>query len=237
MRFKKLPSQEYLKELFDYNEEEGKLIWIKRGRGRKFGEEAGCNCDRYRMISIDKSYYKTHRLIWMYCYGEDPEDLEVEHRDRNDFNNRLSNLRLATTRQNSYNKSTSVSNNSGYKGVTWIESRCRWRADITTEGKLEWLGDFDCPEEAYEEYLNASKKKHGEFACGGTFEVDPVEAARRRKLNDEYKERKNEREKTRGVSWDKTRKKWLVRKDINKKQKNLGRFNTFEEAKAAYDNA
>ena len=224
-----LPSQERLKELFDYNEEEGKLIWNKRGKGKTVGEKAGTVKSNYTLVKVDGVLYNAHRLIWMYCYGEDPKSRIVEHANRDGNNNKLNNLRLANESQNGTNKFTACRNTSGFKGVKWVERMGQWSAQIAKNGKEKHLGFYDCPKEAYEGYIKASGELHGEFACGGIVEIDSEEAARRRKLNDVVKEKR----KSRGVVWIKSSKKWRSRK----KQKHLGYFNTFEEAKAAYDNA
>lgn len=47
--------------------------------------------------------------------------------------------------------------------------------------------------------------------------------------------RKNSTSRYKGVNWDKDRKKWLVRIANDKKQKNLGRYRSEEEAALAYN--
>lgn len=100
-----------------------------------------------------------HRVI----LGE-PKDLDVDHIDGNGLNNRKCNLRKATKSQNMHNQGVRRSNTSGFKGVSWRESRNKWVAQICLKGKVKYLGMFDTPEDAYSAYCDASQKLHGEFS-------------------------------------------------------------------------
>lgn len=64
----------------------------------------------------------------------------IDHKDRNPTNNRRSNLRAATNRQNQFNTTQQVNNTSGYKGVTWCKHSKRWLARIRFEGGRKYLG-------------------------------------------------------------------------------------------------
>lgn len=58
-------------------------------------------------LSIGKSkydYVRGHRIIWEAFNGKIPANLEIDHRDRNKKNNKLSNLRLVTHSENCKNK-------------------------------------------------------------------------------------------------------------------------------------
>lgn len=224
---KPLPSQERLQELFDYNPETGDLIWKEKTPAKR----AGCKEDRYYTLRIKGETYKLHRIIWMYVYGEDPGQLIVDHINRNGFDNRLDNLRIGTQSNNGGNRDININNTSGYKGVMWSERECRWTSKVKVNNEEIRLGYFDDPELAYQAYLNKSKELHGEFACGGRYEIDPKEAERRRQKNKDYKERKRRR----GINWNKQSQKWRVRVTLNGERKYLGSFKTFEEAKKVYD--
>lgn len=77
----------------------------------------------------------------------------VDHINRNSLDNRKSNLRLASRKQNVWNSKTpSVS---GYKGVRRIGQK--WVSYIS-------LGTFDTAEEAAKEYDRVAKILRGEFA-------------------------------------------------------------------------
>ena len=59
----------------------------------------------YRVIDISikgkVKHYSYHRAIWLFVYGELPK--ELDHIDGNPLNNRISNLRAVTRRENNLN--------------------------------------------------------------------------------------------------------------------------------------
>jgi len=87
----------------------------------------------------------------------------VDHADGDGLNNCRNNLRLATHTQNMANKRRPKNNKSGYKGVFWLKSHNKWRAEIARKGKKIFLGYFDTPEEGYEAYIKAAIEHDGEF--------------------------------------------------------------------------
>lgn len=89
-----------------------------------------------------------------------PPSLTVDHINQVKWDNRRSNLRLATASQNRGNiKGWSKS---GYKGVTW--SQYTWQAAIHIGGKRIALGRFRDPKDAARAYNEAAIKHFGEFA-------------------------------------------------------------------------
>lgn len=86
----------------------------------------------------------------------------VDHRNGNKLDNRLCNLRLCTFAQNSYNKSISSKNITGYKGV--ILRYGKYKAQIKVDGKHIQLGSFDDITQAAYAYDDAARKYFGEFA-------------------------------------------------------------------------
>lgn len=88
----------------------------------------------------------------------------VDHIDGNGLNNQRSNLRLASNSQNIANSRISKNNRSGYKGIYWLASHKKWRAEIRVRGQQIFLGMYDTPEEAHEAYKAAALDHFGEFA-------------------------------------------------------------------------
>jgi hypothetical protein len=102
----KLPTQSRLLELLDYDKDSGNFTWIKSPRrGVAPGSIAGTPTTKgYRHIMIDRRRYFAHRLAWLYVYGEDPGDLQLDHINRVRSDNRIDNLRLATQSENGLNR-------------------------------------------------------------------------------------------------------------------------------------
>jgi hypothetical protein len=112
--------------------------------------------------------YKTpkpeHKNILLHRFLVDcPTGKCVDHINGNTLDNRRENLRICTQAENRYNSRKSKSNTSGYKGVSYSNYAKKWRSQIKRNNKIIHLGYFETPEKAYEAYVAASKKYHGEF--------------------------------------------------------------------------
>lgn len=104
------------------------------------------------------------RLVWFKQTGEDPGLNVVDHKDTNPLNDKWDNLRLATRAQNSHNRSVGSTNTSGVKGVYWDKIQGKWRARITSKGKLLYSAYFDDLSVAAQAISEKRKELHGEFA-------------------------------------------------------------------------
>lgn len=102
-----------------------------------------------------------HRLILAAKPGE-----QVDHKDRNTLNNQRDNLRIANSRQQAANRGMRVDNSSGFKGVTWMKQKNKWRAQLGKgkEGTIA-LGDFLDAKLAALAYDNAAIQRFGPFAA------------------------------------------------------------------------
>jgi HNH endonuclease len=138
-----------LSQLLDYDSVTGHFIWrMFNTNSVKAGSKAGrVNITGYSEIMVDGKRYKAHRLAWLYTHGRWPSAL-IDHinRDRND--NRLCNLREATKSENNDNSAVRSDNVSRIKGVSFYSRNGKWRARITANGKLIFLGYFASAEEA-----------------------------------------------------------------------------------------
>ncbi|WP_409242962.1 HNH endonuclease, partial [Enterobacter hormaechei] len=99
---------------------------------------------------------------WMYVHGELPE-LDIDHINGNPSDNRLENLRLVTHQQNMCNRKKRNDNSSGYPGVCFHKTNNKWHASIRVKGKRIHLGYFKTAKEAYDKYVEASKKYHSQY--------------------------------------------------------------------------
>jgi hypothetical protein len=88
---------------------------------------------------------------------------EVDHIDGDGLNNRRSNLRIASRRENVHNTKKTKRNTSGLKGVSWKGGRNPWRAQIVSDGVKYSLGCYSKKEDAFEAYCAALDMLHGRF--------------------------------------------------------------------------
>jgi len=80
--------------------------------------------------------------------------LQVDHINGGGFDNRKSNLRITTQRQNRQN--LHIKQSSIYPGVCWNKGHNKWQACIRINGKQKYLGYFSTELEAFQAYKNAN---------------------------------------------------------------------------------
>ena len=90
-----------------------------------------------------------------------PKGKEVDHRNRNGFDNRRRNLRYATASQNNANKPKRSLNTSGYKGVFWHKGAGKWMSQIGFKKRRYYLGLFASKREAARAYDQAVQELAG----------------------------------------------------------------------------
>jgi hypothetical protein len=98
-----------------------------------------------------------------------PDDMWVDHEkhrapDERIIDNRRTNLRVCTPRQNQMNKLPKIGGTSQYKGVSWHRRDKKWHARIRINGKRKHLGRFADELAAARAYDAAATKHFGEFA-------------------------------------------------------------------------
>ena len=152
-------TQDRLKELLSYNPNTGVFTWKKAKGGCPPGKKAGSvNSRGYLFIGIDGQIYRAHRLAWLWVNGCWPAS-GLDHKNGDQLDNRIANLREANQWQNSANSKT---RRNGLKGVGKTFSG--WMAKIRSEGKEFYLGHFRTEEEAHQAYCEAAFRLNGEFA-------------------------------------------------------------------------
>lgn len=167
--FNPMPPQQLLHDLLIYDGRLGKFFWRKSPKyDIQAGSEAGCVA-RNGYIRIGISGYgqlAAHRLAWVYNHGSLDVDQEIDHIDGNPANNRMINLRLATSSQQKMNKRVQSNNRSGLKGAYYhaCHKGKKWRSQIKVGERLIFLGYFHTAEDAHEAYKAASAHYYGEFA-------------------------------------------------------------------------
>jgi hypothetical protein len=168
MKIIPLPTLQILNDLLAYDLETGSFTWKKfRGCTAKAGSLTGnLSASGYIGLCINGKRYLAHRIAYKIVYGCDPNGI-LDHIDGDVTNNCISNLRVATFKQNQGNSKTPKHNISGIKGVSWKAKDNRWVAQIKHGRKKIWLGGYKTKEEAGAAYQKAANEYFGEFAKTG----------------------------------------------------------------------
>jgi hypothetical protein len=143
-------SQARLRHLFHYDPDTGLFT---RRHGARANKRVGGDCGQgYVRIGVDGFRYKAHRLAWLYVHGTfPPDDLQIDHINRNRSDNRIVNLRLVDALANAQNKEVAPRADQE-RGVYRIE---KWIAILKVSGTKRWLGSFKTKKEAAAAYREA----------------------------------------------------------------------------------
>lgn len=177
---RELPTQEYLRECFDYNPETGILTWKERPlyhfdgivKNQKRFNTLVANTvanarDGKNYITVPlmhRKYYKAHRVIWKLYYGKEPKYF-IDHINGIPYDNRICNLQDIDNRENQIKSITYDRDSvSGYSGVTIYNNK--YYSNIRDiDGKIVYLGIYDTPEEAALVREIKLKEIYGEKYC------------------------------------------------------------------------
>ena len=155
---------EHLREKFTFNAD-GELVWSDSPKNKKskIGTRPGSVDSRgYRQVRVKGVLTLEHRIVYFMHHKTLPRFLD--HIDGNRTNNRIENLREATSSQNAFNRATGKSNKSGVKGVHWHKQHRKWYAAIKHKGNTKFLGLFKNFDDAVEARKKAEDENHREFA-------------------------------------------------------------------------
>jgi AP2 domain len=167
---KEMPSQQYLRECFDYDPFTGDLIWKTRPL-EHFVEEcvaAAWNAlhpgkvagmlkidnpryNRFLRVSIGGFEFRANRVIWKWMTGQEPRF--VEHNNKDGTDNRWINLRDNWQPRGKGAHTHAVRGRRG-TGVT-LKKNGRFRAKISINDKSVSLGCYGTREEAEQAYRRA----------------------------------------------------------------------------------
>ena len=104
-----------------------------------------------------------HRLVYQAHNGIIPQNMVIDHIDRNKLNNNIENLRLSTRSQNQYNRTMTKNNKSGIKNIILTKNNT-YRLQIMKDNKIMCNKTFKTLEEAIEYKKIKLQELHGEFA-------------------------------------------------------------------------
>jgi hypothetical protein len=249
IKFKELPSQEYLLALFDHDGETGELfhkknrpldhfknahgsnIWHAQHAGKRAGSLNKHDGYWYVWVTPDNRVLQ-HRVIWKMAYGVEPKE-EIDHKDRDRSNNRLDNLRESDRSGNCHNVSAQAKNTTGHRNVQWNKRRECWEVVIGCYKKTFTFGGFPTLEEAATAAEEIRLALHGEFAQDArTLCPDKDNLPDLAKVLEKYRSRPRGDNKSgvSGVNWCKRKEKWWARRSHNGKRLHVGYFDTLEAA-------
>ena len=140
---------EEISKYIEYNSETGELTYINSGRVAKSLDKDG-----YNRVAILGKRWQAHRIAWALHYWEDPGEKQIDHINMDKLDNRIVNLRLATSSENKANMKC--------KGITRKGSK--WGAQTKYMGRNIWIGTYTCPLIAHLAYKDKMHELHGEFA-------------------------------------------------------------------------
>lgn len=142
-----------LKQAVSYDPNTGELIWKNPPKNHSYRK------GKPALTSLAGAGYRYGKVLGQWCYlhqvavaimtGKWPED-QVDHIDGDILNNRWSNLRPATAKQNSRNRS-------GVVGVYWQKRGQTWRAKMKVDRKDIHLGNFKNKDDAIAARKQAEK--------------------------------------------------------------------------------
>lgn len=135
-------SQSELREAANYDPETGLFTW-RKPLSNKYapGDPMGfLNSRGYVNLWIRGHRGLAHRFAWIYMHGELPEG-QIDHINGDRRDNRISNLRVVSNRENSRNQRLCKNNQLGITGVYFRTNDDRWYASITVD-KRHHLGSF-----------------------------------------------------------------------------------------------
>lgn len=170
-----LPQREFIIARLDYDPDTGSITW---NSGHLKGKEAGCrqyrkdgspNAIRIGFQIGDKLVqFVAHRLIYSIMEVDVPFGMVIDHEDRNPFNNRWLNMRLATHSNNLCNQSFDNRKRPQSdlpRGVYRQPSkRNPFFAKIILNGKDKYIGSFNDIDVARAAYIKAANHHYGQFA-------------------------------------------------------------------------
>ena len=160
-----------LSSLISYNQETGLLFWkaraeskfktnksFKTWNSRFAGKEALSAISRgYKHGTVMGVWIKAHRAAWALHTGSMPKG-DIDHINGHCSDNRISNLRLVSHKENMKNQRIRSDNSSGMIGVYWNKTKGKWYSAITINGQKKHLGYFDDKAKATDARRDAESK-------------------------------------------------------------------------------
>lgn len=173
-----MPSRDYLLARLEYHAG-GYLIWKRRPatdfarpcaevsiNGKCAGNRAGATrSDGRRQICVNGQIYGEHRLIYhMYVAELTADQHQIDHKNGDNRDNRIANLRFCTASQNMMNVPPPPRKDGLPRNVRWSKRERKYKVRIYAHGVSHHIGTFVNLGEAVCAATEARQRLHGEFA-------------------------------------------------------------------------
>ena len=150
----------------NYNYSISSLGEVRNDKTKKMLKPVGCKNGYLQVDLCNNEGRKTvyiHKLVAK-AFIDNPENKPIiDHIDNDKTNNKVSNLRYATVKENSWNAKLSKKNTTGYKGVVFNKKANKYVSYICENGKNKHLGIFKTIEEAKAARQKKALELFGEF--------------------------------------------------------------------------
>ena len=165
MAFDPHPLLETIHERFYYDNGQVRVKKAGKWKGKKDDLAGTVRPDGRIIIQIKQSRLFAHQVVWL-LFNDGLPETSIDHKDRDQTNNRIDNLRPASRTEQQGNKGLQKNNSTGFKGVSFKKGvkEKPWVATIKSEGRAETLGYFSTPEAAAKAYDASARNKFGVYA-------------------------------------------------------------------------
>ncbi|ANT45379.1 HNH homing endonuclease [Pectobacterium phage Khlen] len=153
-----------LRDQFSYNKDTGVIIRLARQGNYQANTHCTsvCTTGNYLKITYRGTQYLQHRVAWFLHYGTQPPDV-IDHVNGNGLDNRIVNLREATTSTNQMNIKATSKSTTGVKGIFPVRGGKLYRAEVCIDGKRYQKHAAD-PKKLEAWVVNKRNELHGTYA-------------------------------------------------------------------------
>ena len=152
---------ETLRELFSYDPATG--ILISNSSGKPVGT---LRKDGYLSTRAKGEIFLVHRIAFACHHGRWPSG-RLDHENEIKSDNKIKNLREATSSQNSCNCGIRKTNTSGVKGIHFHRPNGKWMAQLQIDRRKIFVGYFTEIDDAKSALEQKRAEMHGAFANNG----------------------------------------------------------------------